>query len=69
MMQGHIKSWNKRGFCFIKPDMAVGNDDLFAHAKEFQNIEFDDVKVGARVIYEEGVGRDGRPKAVQVQVV
>ncbi|WP_349919100.1 cold-shock protein [Aeromonas veronii] len=72
--QGRIVSWNaSRGFGFIKPESgaqgvgseAQGTPDLFVHASAL-NHDGGPPKVGERVSYLLGTGKDGKPCAQQV---
>lgn len=68
MAQGTIKKLvMERGFGFIKPD--EGGDDIFFHCSALpQKSDFDGLNENLRVTYDTADGRDGKPKAVNVQV-
>ena len=62
--QGRIASWNpQRGFGFIKPQQ--GGAEIFVHVSA---LHFDGraPEVGERVSYQLGVGKDDKPRALQV---
>ncbi|EKD58369.1 MAG: hypothetical protein ACD_56C00144G0001 [uncultured bacterium] len=63
MTQGTIKRLTDRGFGFITPD--GGDKDLFFHAKELQNAEFNELQEGARVEFEVSESPKG-PNAINV---
>lgn len=57
MQQGEIVRLTDRGFGFIKPE---GSDkDLFFHANELEGVEFNDLKEGDKVTFEEAQGDKG----------
>jgi len=63
MQQGEIVRLTDRGFGFIKPE---GSDkDLFFHANELEGVEFNDLKEGDKVTFEETQGDKG-PNATKV---
>ena len=64
MKQGTIKKLTDRGFGFID----TGGGDLFFHTSALQNAEFEDLKEGQVVEYEEEDSPKGR-KATSVKVV
>lgn len=63
-MQGIIKVL-KDGFGFIKTE----EGDMFFHANNLENVEYDDLAEGMTLSYEVGEGRDGRPQAINVNLV
>lgn len=66
MQQGTIARVTDKGFGFIKRE---GQDkDLFFHAADLVDVEFNDLKEGEAVSFEEAEGDRG-PKAVNVQRV
>ncbi|MAZ40750.1 cold-shock protein [bacterium] len=63
MAKGEIVRLTDRGFGFIKPE---GSDkDLFFHANELEGVEFNDLKEGDAVTFEEAQGDKG-PNATKV---
>ncbi|PIR68448.1 cold-shock protein [Candidatus Nomurabacteria bacterium CG10_big_fil_rev_8_21_14_0_10_35_16] len=64
MEQGKIVRLTDRGFGFIGRE-GEGNKDLFFHAKELQNVEFDQLKEGDEVQFEVSEGPKG-PSATKV---
>jgi CspA family cold shock protein len=68
MSSGVIKKLvMERGFGFIKPD--EGGADIFFHCSSLpEKAEFDGLAEGMAVSYEEGEGKNDRPKAENVQV-
>jgi CspA family cold shock protein len=66
MPKGTIKRIMDRGFGFIKGE---GEQDLFFHRNDLQDVEFTNLKEGQEVEFEMGQGRDGRPQAVKVKLV
>lgn len=65
MFSGKIVKVRDRGFGFIQPDGGTG--DIYFHATGLKTrSEFDQLKVGDRVIYEVDASQD-RPRAVNVQ--
>jgi cold shock protein len=67
MQQGTIaRLMSDKGFGFIKIE---GNDkDLFFHANELQNVQFNDLKQGDTLEFEVQEGQKG-PQAVNVSRV
>lgn len=66
MNQGTIKRLTDRGFGFISQE---GSDkDLFFHAKELQNIEFNELQEGDKVEFEVSESPKG-PNAVNVSKI
>jgi CspA family cold shock protein len=56
MPEGKIKKLTDKGFGFI----ATGNgDDLFFHMSNVDGVQFDDLREGQRVSYNEGRGPKG----------
>jgi CspA family cold shock protein len=62
-MQGTIKRLTDRGFGFIAPE--DGSADLFFHATELVDVEFNDLREGDKVTFEVSQSDKG-PKAVAV---
>jgi len=57
----------ERGFGFIKP--AAGGADIFFHCSALpEKSDFDGLEEGLKVSYEEGEGKNDRPKAENVTV-
>lgn len=69
MPQGTIKKLvMDRGFGFIRPDN--GTTDIFFHCTALpQKGDFDGLTEGLRVSFDEGEGKDDRPKAENVKVI
>jgi CspA family cold shock protein len=65
MAEGIVKRKTDRGFGFI--DSGEGGD-LFFHRSAVEGVSFDDLRVGQRVSYTEGMGRKG-PCAENVRPV
>jgi CspA family cold shock protein len=63
MQKGTIKRLNPRGFGFIVQEGA--SQDLFFHANELQNVQFNDLQEGDAVTFEVGEGPKG-PNAVNI---
>lgn len=60
---GTVNKWiHELGFGFIAPD--GGGDDIFVHRKEL--VGGNGLLVGARVSYDMGIGRTGKPNATNV---
>jgi len=64
MAKGTIKRLMDRGFGFIKPEQG---EDFFFHNNDLIGVDFNSLSEGQEVEFEEGQGRDGRPKAVNVR--
>jgi len=64
MQEGVIKVLLE-GFGFIKTE----GGDVFFHANNLVDVNFDDLKVGDTLSYELGEGRNGKEQAVNVQLV
>jgi CspA family cold shock protein len=62
-MEGIIKRLNDRGFGFITPEGA--DKDLFFHRNDLVDVDFNDLKEGDKVTFEEEASDKG-PKAVKV---
>lgn len=68
MAQGTVKTITDRGFGFIKPD--TGGDDLFFHRTALSGVNFDELRVGDKVMYNaENDPRGKGMRAAQVQLV
>ena len=65
MPQGTIKKLTDKGFGFIKPE---SGDDIFFHHSALQDGDFDNLREGQNVEFEEGRGPKG-PRAENVRVV
>mgnify|MGYP003983994347 FL=1 len=64
MAEGTIKRLPDKGFGFID----VGRDkDLFFHSSSLENVRFEDLREGQRVVFNEAQGQKG-PCAENVQV-
>lgn len=63
MAEGTIKRVTDKGYGFID---AGGSKDLFFHSSSLVGVNFDDLREGQRVTYEEGRGPKG-PCAENVQ--
>jgi len=64
MAKGTIKKLMDRGFGFIK----TGEREIFFHRNDVVGVEFNDLREGQEVEFEEGKDRDNRPKAVSVRL-
>ncbi len=65
MPKGTIKKIMDRGYGFIK---AGEEEDLFFHRNDVEGVEFNSLREGQEVEFEQGQGRDGRPQAVKVRL-
>lgn len=65
MNKGKIARKTDRGYGFITPE--AGDKDLFFHANELKNVEFDALQEGAEVTYDVADGPKG-PSATNVNV-
>ena len=65
MSKGTIRRLMDRGFGFIKGEQ---EEDLFFHRNDVEGVEFNSLSEGQEVEYEQGKGRDGRPRAVKVRL-
>ena len=65
MPQGTIKRLTDKGFGFI--DTGTGKD-IFFHKSNLQGVEFEDLREGQKVSYNEGRGPKG-PRAENVRVL
>lgn len=66
MTQGTIKKVMEKGFGFISP--AEGGKDLFFHARDLQNVAFEQVREGDQVQFDVEQGEKG-PKAANIEVL
>ncbi len=66
MQKGTIKKLTDRGYGFIKPEQG---EDLFFHGSDVEGVEFNSLHEGQEVEFEDGQGRDGRPRAANVKLV
>jgi len=55
----------KNGFGFIKTETG----DIFFHANNLVDVEYDDLEEGMTLRFELGEGRDGKEQAVEITVV
>ena len=65
MAEGSIKRLTDRGFGFIDTG---GGKDLFFHSNDLEGVSFDELQVGQRVSFTEGVGEKG-PRAENIKVI
>lgn len=65
MSSGTIARLTDRGYGFIKPD--GGEKDLFFHAKDLQDVRYDDLREGAKVVFDIAESQKG-PNAVAVRL-
>ena len=65
MPKGTIKKIMDRGYGFIKAEQ---EEDLFFHRNDVEGVEFNSLREGQEVEFEQGQGRDGRPQAVKVRL-
>ena len=65
MAEGSIKRLTDRGFGFI--DTGDGKD-LFFHSNDLEGVSFDELQVGQKVSFTEGVGEKG-PRAENIKVI
>ncbi len=66
MQTGTIAVLKDKGFGFIKVE--DGEKDVFFHANELQNVQFNDLQEGDKVEFEVTEGQKG-PQATQVSKV
>lgn len=67
-MRGTVKWYNpEKGYGFIVPD--DGGEDVFVHFSTLQSSGIKNLDDGTLVTFEAGPGRDGRVKAVKVDLV
>ena len=64
MSKGTIKKIMDRGYGFIKGEQ---EEDLFFHRNDVEGVEFNSLREGQEVEFEQSQGRDGRPQAVKVK--
>ena len=64
MPKGTIKKIMDRGYGFIKAEQ---EEDLFFHRNDVEGVEFNSLREGQGVEFEQRQGRDGRPQAVKVR--
>ena len=65
MAEGSIKRLTDRGFGFIDTG---GGKDLFFHSNDLDGVSFDELQVGQKVSFTEGVGEKG-PRAENIKVI
>lgn len=63
MQEGTIARLMDKGYGFIRREGQ--SKDLFFHSSELQNVEFNDLREGDKVTFEEGQGMKG-PQATNV---
>ena len=62
MPRGTIKTIvAERGYGFIRPDKE--KSDIFFHLSALLDCQFEDLQVGQAVRYDQGEGRNGKPRA------
>ena len=61
MPKGTIKKIMDRGYGFIEGEQ---EGDLFFHRNDVEGVEFNSLREGQEVEFEQGQGRDGRPQAL-----
>ncbi len=66
MLKGKIATLNDKGFGFIK--IEGEEKDLFFHANDVENVDFNDLQVGDELEFER-VDSDKGPKAESVRKV
>lgn len=66
-MKGQIVKIMEKGFGFIASEELDNN--LFFHASDLENAEFNGLEEGQEVEFELGEGRDGKSKAVEVKAI
>lgn len=67
MNKGTVKFWNSdKAYGFIVP--AAGGDDVFVHLKDLKAGGIRALQQDQKVSFETIPGRDGKPKAINVQV-
>ena len=64
MQEGVIKML-KNGFGFIKTETG----DIFFHANNLVDVEYDNLEEGMTLSFELGEGRDGKEQAINIQLV
>ena len=65
IMTGTIKTLVKdRGYGFIRPDGK--GPDVFFHLSVLQDARFEELEVDKKVRYEQGEGRNGKPRAEKI---
>jgi CspA family cold shock protein len=65
-MEGIIKKLNEKGFGFITPEGA--DKDVFFHRNDLVDADFDNLREGDKVTFEQEDSEKG-PKAVKVTLV
>ncbi len=65
MTKGTIRRLMDRGYGFIKGEQ---EEEVFFHRNDVEGVEFNSLREGQEVEFEEGQGRDGRPQAVKVKL-
>jgi CspA family cold shock protein len=66
-MKGQIVTIKEQGFGFISSEELENN--LFFHASDLENTEFNSLQEGQEVEFEVAEGRDGKSKASAVNVL
>lgn len=68
MQKGAVKFFNvSKGFGFIKP--SDGGPDVFVHINDLRKSGMETLAQDQAVQFESGPGRDGKPRAVKVELV
>ena len=65
MPKGTIKKIMDRGYGFIKTEE---EEDIFFHRNDIEGVEFNSLREGQEVEFEQGQGRDRRPQALKVRL-
>ena len=67
-MRGKVKWYNlEKGYGFIVPD--EGGSDVFVHFSTLRRTNIKTLEDGQPVTFEPEPGREGKPKAVKVELV
>jgi CspA family cold shock protein len=65
-MNGTVKKLTDKGFGFIKTE----NGDRFFHLSELQGCQYEELREGLAVEFDEAPGKDGKgPRATNVRVL
>jgi len=65
MAKGTIRRLMDRGYGFIITEQ---EEDIFFHRNDVEGVEFNSLREGQEVEFEQGQGRNGRPQAVKVRL-
>jgi CspA family cold shock protein len=69
MPQGTIKTLvTDRGFGFIRPE-SKSDPDVFFHLSALVDVAFEELKAGTKVRFELAEGRNGKPRAENIEVL